>query len=39
MLVGAVFAILPSPTAIRLLPLAIGAALVTRPAPRARARA
>jgi len=32
---GAVFAILPSPTAIRVLPLAIGAALlVTRPAPR-----
>lgn len=33
---GAVFAILPSPTAIRVLPLAIGAALlVTRPALRA----
>lgn len=39
MLVGAVFAILPSPTAIRVLPLAIGAALATRPAPRARGRA
>jgi hypothetical protein len=34
-LFGAVFAILPSPTAIRVLPLAIGAALlVTRPAAR-----
>jgi hypothetical protein len=29
-LVGAVFAILPSPTAIRVLPLAVGAALLTR---------
>jgi hypothetical protein len=39
-LVGAVFAILPSPTAIRVLPIAIGAALlVTRPAPRGRAQA
>ncbi len=39
LLVGAVFAILPAPTAVRLLPLAIGAALVTRPAPRDRAHA
>ncbi len=31
LLIGAIFAILPSPTAIRILPLAIGAALVTRP--------
>ncbi len=36
-LFGAVFAILPSPTAIRVLGVAIGAALlVTRPAPRPR---
>jgi hypothetical protein len=39
LLCGAVFAILPAPTAIRLLPLAIGVALVTRPAPRDRGRA
>ena len=39
MLAGAVFAILPSPTAIRLLPLAIGVALVTRPARPPRVRA
>ena len=39
MLVGAVFAILPMPTAIRVLPLAIGAALVTRPRSPGRAPA